>query len=204
MDAVDYLKNPCAMSSLPLWKTNSVTMPSHLRILRDDEFRSCPLPGHDEPYFRLQHDLRSIPDSPLCSAYELTACSVDAFAEHINACYDLEHVSAEELAAYTARPVFDPSLWIAVADRKTHRIVATGIAELDTDIAEGILEWIQVSPSCRRQGLGTFVVCELLRRMLGKAKFVTVSGRMQSESCPYALYRVCGFDHPVIWHVIST
>jgi hypothetical protein len=48
-----------------------------------------------------------------------------------------------------------------------------------------------------------FIVCELLRRMQGKAAFATVSGRINNPARPMALYHACGFTDPVIWHVIT-
>ena len=78
-----------------------------------------------------------------------------------------------------------------------------GIGEIDPRIGEGILEWIQVSPAYRRRGLGQVLVCRLLEHMRGKARFVTVSGRLNSPSQPLALYLSCGFQHPVIWHVLT-
>ncbi len=203
MEADAYLKHPCGMSSLPYWKTKTVVIPDRMLILRDDAFRQRQISGHDTVYFRMQHDLKSLPSCCLASSFERTHCSMKDFADHINECYDHEHISEEELSDYADHPVFDPSLWIAVREKKTHRIVATGIAELDTDISEGILEWIQVSPAFRRQGLGKYVVCELLCRMQERAAFATVSGRMENESNPYALYRSCGFSQPVIWHIIT-
>ena len=203
MRANDYLENPCEMSSLPFWKTNAVTIPENMLILRDDMFIAEETHGHDDPYFRMLHDLCNIPFFQLDSAFQVIDGSLEDFSDHINECYDREHISVKELETYKTHPVFDQSLWISIAEKETHHIVATGIAEYDSTISEGILEWIQVSPSYRHRGLGKFVVCELLRRMLGKAKFVTVSGRINNSHNPYALYRSCGFDNPVIWHVIT-
>ena len=36
----------------------------------------------------------------------------------------------------------------------------------------------------------------------GTARFATVSGRVDSESHPEALYRKCGFEGQDIWHVL--
>lgn len=202
MEATQYLKNPCKMSSLPFWKTNIMTVPDNMVILRDDAFRQNPVYGLDEPYFRMQHHLSLIPCCQLSPAFELIDCNIEDYSIHICNCYEQEHVSIQDLTEYKNHPVFDPSLWICIAEKNTGHIVATGIAELDTSIDEGILEWIQVSPLYRRQGLGKYIVCELLKRMQERARFVTVSGKMKNESNPYALYRACGFDHPVIWHVV--
>ena len=82
------------------------------------------------------------------------------------------------------------------------KIVASGIAELDVEIKEGILEWIQVSPEYRGKGLGKFVVNELLWRMKDKVEFVTVSGKVDDFTNPRGLYIACGFTDEVIWHVM--
>ena len=203
MDISVYLSDPCRASSLPFWKTETVVIPENIMIVRDDKFSSLHN-GHDEPYFKLMHDLKTIPKPRLPEGYEIIKCSIDEFAQHINSCYTHEHLTIEELMTYELHPVYQPELWVAVVESKSGRIVATGIGELDDRIGEGILEWIQVSLDCRRKGLGAFVVCEILQRMRNKACFVTVSGRMTNESNPLALYRTCGFTNPVIWHIVSS
>ena len=198
----DYLSDPCAASSLPFWKTEQMQLPANLSVYREDQFNEAACAGTDTPYFRMIHTLKSIPEPVLPAEYELTSANADELASHIQACYDSEGVTGAELHAYTQRPVYDAELWIAVRERKTGRIAASGIGELDGRIGEGVLEWIQTSPVHRRKGLGKFVVCGLLRRLSKKADFVTVSGRMNNPHEPCALYRTCGFSHPVIWHVV--
>ncbi|HHV46283.1 MAG TPA: GNAT family N-acetyltransferase [Tissierellia bacterium] len=80
--------------------------------------------------------------------------------------------------------------------------VALGIAELDKNVREGSLEWIQVIPEYRRRGLGQAVVNRLLLNFVGKADFVTVSGQVNNDTNPEKLYRKCGFQGNDIWHVI--
>ena len=197
-----YVENPCVASSLPFWKTEQMQLPASISVYREDQFNEAACAGTDTPYFRMIHTLKSIPAPVLPAEYELTSANADELASHIHACYDSEGVTGAELHAYTKRPVYDAELWIAVRERKTGRIAASGIGELDGRIGEGVLEWIQTSPANRRRGLGKFVVCELLHRLSKKAEFVTVSGRMDNPHDPYALYRACGFSHPVIWHVV--
>ena len=204
MEISEYLSDPCKASSLPYWKTKTVEIPGNIRIIRDDLLSASSYNGVDEPYFKLMHDLKSVREVILPEGYEMTQCSEDTYAQHINSCYTREHISADYLLARKSLPVSQPDLWIAVKDISNGQIVATGIAELDADIGEGILEWIQVSPEYRRNGLGAFIVCELLRRMQGRAQFATVSGRMTNETSPFSLYRECGFTNPVIWHIITT
>lgn len=75
------------------------------------------------------------------------------------------------------------------------------MADLDPYMKEGILEWIQVLPEYRRKGLGKALVCELLTRMKGKAKFSTVSGDCNNINNPINLYRKCGFIGNSIWYI---
>lgn len=202
VDAAEYLLDPCGASSLPFWKTERTAVAPHMRVVRDAGF--APAPGErDEPYFKLIHHMRELPHAQLPPGLELVRAEPGDFARHIGECYRREGISEAELAAYRSHPVYDPALWIAVAERETRRIVASAIGELDLRIGEGVLEWVQVSPDCRRRGLGRFLVCELLRRMEGRAQFVTASGRMRNETEPLALYLACGFSDPAIWHVLT-
>ena len=203
MELNEYLADPCRASSLPYWKAERFPVPQNVIVLRDDEYAAAPPGGRDERYFKLMHDLKAVPEPRMPNGFALVPCGTRGFARHIQHCYDRERVSEEELESYKLRPVYREDLWIAVADAESGGLAATGIAESDARIGEGILEWIQVSPGYRRRGLGTFVVCELLRRMRGRAQFATVSGRVNGAGGPYALYTSCGFSHPVIWHVIS-
>ena len=198
----EYLGDPCGMSSLPFRKTEYMEIPKNVTVVRDDEFKSAHYEGKDEPYFKVIHHLKQIIRPVLPPPFEIIRCGTTAFSVHINECYSEEGVSSAELDAYTQLPGYDPELWIAVYDPGNGRIIATGIAEADRRIGEGVLEWIQVSPDYRRKGLGRFIVNELLYRMRNKADFVTVSGKVNSPCEPLALYLSCGFTDPVIWHVI--
>ena len=203
MNALDYLKDPCGASSLPYWKTEQIIIPGSITVFRDDEFIAAHCIGTDEPYFKLVHHLQHIERPDLTGSFEMIDCGIADYARHIDECYAVEGVTYEELRSYMDHPVYDPDLWIAVQDPINGRIVATGIAETDTRIGEGILEWIQVSPDYRRRGLGKYIVCELLRRMKDKAGFVTVSGKVNNPCSSFSLYRSCGFVDPVIWHVVT-
>ena len=202
MDAKDYRADPCRASSLPFWKTERVTVPENITILREDRFDASECRGTDEPYFRMIHRLDGIEKPELPEPFRIIPCDADGFAWHIRECYTEECITADELRAYARQPVYDADLRIAVADTTNGRIAASGIADADTRIGEGILEWIQVSPDYRHRGLGKYIVRELLYRMKGKADFATVSGRVNNPDNPFALYRSCGFTDPVIWHII--
>ena len=202
MDAKDYRADPCRASSLPFWKTEQVTVPENITILREDQFDAAQCSGTDEPYFRLIHRLQGIERPVLPEPFRIVPCDAEGFATHIRECYREECITADELQAYARRPVYDPDLWIMAADMTNGRMAASGIADADTRIGEGTLEWIQVSPDYRHRGLGQYIVRELLYRMKGKVDFATVSGRVNNPDNPFALYRFCGFTDPVIWHIL--
>ena len=148
------------------------------------------------------HRLKNIEKPTLDNRYCMLHCGVSEYAKHITTCYSDVVISPEELMDYQTHTVYDPDLWIAVTERGCDEIIASGIAELDTDIKEGILEWIQVSPEYRGKGLGKFVVRELLWRMKDKVEFVTVSGKVDNPTKPRDLYLACGFSDEGIWHVM--
>lgn len=213
VNKAEYLKNPCGESSIPYWKTKAISVPAGMKILHETEFDK--LKFHetdsyeaeasqfvDEPYFRLSHDLKTIAKPLLPQEYSLCDAVPNDFAEHINRCYDGICISEAELQNYLNRPTYASSLWLAVRDNKTGDIAATGIAELDREIGEGILEWIQVSKHHRRFGLGSYLVCELLWRMKDIARFATVSGQCNNPANPEGLYRKCGFTGNDVWHVL--
>ena len=122
------------------------------------------------------------------------AAKVAAF---IADCYEDMSPSPEAVLEWTRRSVFAPNLWIWIRDRRTRADLALGIAELDRTIGEASLEWVQVHPDARRQGVGRSLVIELLRRSSQGAKFATVSGRAGSPA--ESLYRSCGFVDVNIW-----
>lgn len=200
-----YRNNPCRVSSLPYWKTVRMAVPENMIILHDDDFcEGCFEDYVDEPYFRLYHNLQEVRTVSLPDGFGLCHAAFAEYAAHINQCYAGIAVTETEIASYVRHSVYAPELWIAIQELKTGKIAATGIAELDAQIGEGILEWIQVSPEYRGFGLGTCVVTELLYRMAAKkAQFATVSGRINNSSKPEFLYRKCGFQGNDVWHVLN-
>lgn len=198
-----YIENPCRASSIPYWKTVSMSVPENMRILHQDDFQVQFLAEYvDEPYFRLVHNLKSVQPVDVPDGFAMCSISLSDFAGHINSCYGENCVTEDELHRYTERTVYRAELWIAIKDETTGEIVATGIAEMDSEIGEGILEWIQVSEEYRGCGLGYFLVSELIWRLKDTARFVTVSGQCNNPSNPEKLYRKCGFIGNDIWHVM--
>ena len=198
-----YLADPCKAASIPHWKAQSITILDGMKILHQDEYDDGENQRFvDEPYFRLIHNLKNLAEPVLPQGYSLCTATLSEYAAHINSCYEGIGITEEELRSYTLRPVYDASLWLAVKDEHTDTIVATGIAELDREIGEGVLEWIQVSQGHSGKGLGRYVVSELLWRMKGKAGFATVSGQCNNATNPEQLYRKCGFSGNDVWHIL--
>lgn len=198
-----YLADPCKAASIPYWKVKSITVTDGMMILHQDEYEDAEYQQYiDEPYFRLSHDLNGLAEPVLPQGYSLCTATLSEYAAHINSCYDGIGITEAELQSYTTRPVYDAALWLAVKDDQAGNIVATGIAELDREIGEGVLEWIQVSQVHRGKGLGRYIVSELLWRMKGKAQFATVSGQCNNAANPEKLYRRCGFTGNDVWHIL--
>ena len=198
-----YTANPRGTSSLPFCKEKQIVVPDNMLILHDKDFHeSYLIEYNDEQYFRLKHNLIEVNQPVLPNGFELCSATLSDFAKHINKCYKGSKLTVDVLGSYCKRTVYAQELWIAVKDYKNNKIVGTGIAELDTEIGEGVLEWIQVSEKYRGKGIGKFIVNELLQRMISKASFVTVSGQVNNSTNPEALYRNCGFEGNDIWHII--
>lgn len=199
----EYLLSPCRAASIPYWKAKTITVPADMCIVHQADFDESAYRNYiDEPYFRLAHDLQNLSAQKLPHGYSLYNATLSEFAAHINSCYSDIGITQSILQDYTARLVYDSTLWLAVRENKTNAVVATGIAELDKELGEGVLEWIQVSEQHRRHGLGKYIVWELLWRMKDKARFATVSGQRDNPANPERLYRRCGFTGSDIWHIL--
>lgn len=117
--------------------------------------------------------------------------------------YENTDMTIDKLRRYKENPVYDGDLWIFIdkAGDIKERPLAFGLADFDSDLKEGILEWIQVAPNHRGKGLGTFLVRELLNRLKARADFVTVSGDWDNPNNPINLYRKSGFVGENIWYI---
>ena len=207
MDVLEsYLVNPCGTLSIPYWKQKEIQMPQNMKIIQQRYFvNSDYAEYHDEPYFRLFHSLKEI-KSMLSDVYVIkTAIKEDIplLVDIINQSYSDLTVTYGQLMGYTQTTVYDASLWVIAIDKINRKVVGCGMAELDKELQEGIIEWIQVLPAHRRKGIGQLIVNELLNRMYKKARFVTVSGKVNNETKPDLLYRKCGFVGEDIWHILT-
>lgn len=204
MTLQDYLHDPCGTLSIPYWKNKSLRLPPNMRIVHARDFDRTLLDTYeDEPYFRLFHDLTDVSPVVPADLSVRTAGEKDlpAMAEVINESYSDLSVSVPYLHSLRETPVFTPELWIAVENDRSE-MIACGIADLDREAGELILEWIQVLPTYRRKGVGRLLVEELLRRGKTLAQFATVSGKTENASKPELLYRACGFRGDDVWHIL--
>ncbi len=159
--------------------------PQRMAYFRLITFNTAETAAKPVPGFRLE---RVDPSNQLASVAEL-----------IGRCYETIHPSEETVRGWTHHRVFDPELWVWARDEHTGQPAALGIAEADSQIGEGSLEWIQVLPEYRGRGLGRLLVQELLSRLGSRAVFVTVSGEVDNTTNPEALYRACGFTGKDEW-----
>lgn len=161
--------------------------------------------SHRQPFFRLIHKAPSkIYHCPEGFTFQKAypEDEVDAVASIIRRCYVNMNVTPEVVKGWLAHPVYDPDLWLWVIEADSGQKVGLGIAELDPEVPEASLEWIQVLPQYRGLGLGRTIVAELLQRTGKKADFTTVSGRKDDPSLPESLYRKCGFTGSDVWWLL--
>ena len=118
-------------------------------------------------------------------------------AEILNLCYATQHHCAAEVAGWSNLPVFDQSLWLWVKNRANRKGVGLGISTYQASIRECYLDWIQVLPEYRGQGLGQLLVSETIKRAAGKSDIIRVTGTVPD------FYRKCGFAGTDSWRIIS-
>lgn len=201
-----YKENPCRALSIPYWKHKHITIPPNMRIVHHNEYvRQAYQEYQDETYFRLYHGLGEIEKAALNGTSIVTAKREDipTLVDIINQSYTDLSVTQEQLIGYTQTQVYEPNLWIMAVDAATSAVVGCAIADIDSQLREGIIEWVQVIPAYRRKGIGQLLVNELLRRMTDNADFATVSGKVNNATPPEKLYRKCGFVGSDIWHILT-
>ena len=203
----EYILDPCGFLSIPFWKAKRLTLPDNMKIVNHKDYlESYTKEYSDKLYFRLIHKLDRINLSKLSSDYILGTIDINTqledVVEIINNCYTNISTDLNNVKDWTTSIVFDNDLWVYIKEISSNKIIALGIAEIDRELKEGALEWIQVLPEFHGKGLGQAIVNELLKRMVGKANFVTVSGEVDNKTNPELLYRKCGFTGDNIWHIM--
>lgn len=201
-----YINDPCGSLSTAFWKKSYFKKPEGITISRERDKFSGYIDNSTTRYFKLFHSLREINDTELPDGYYYRNAVLPdeavQIADFINRCYEGYSITADVVMQWTHYPVFDKTLWVFICEKETLLPVAFGIADYDPSIEEGSLEWIQVLPDKRGMGLGQKIVNELLSKLRGRAKFVTVSGECDNSTNPEKLYRRCGFTGDEIWRVI--
>jgi len=203
-----YFRNPCKTSSIPYWKLIHITIPKNVVVVHNSKFEYNRYTDYiDQKYFRLIHRLKEIKYAMLNDDYYIRtlnlASEIDNLVRMINDSYHDIKVDQAQVLSWTKSPVFDSYLWIGAFEKNGDKMIGSGIAEIDNQMKEGILEWIQILPTHQGKGIGKSIVNELLNRMRNKVKFVTVSGRLDNPSNPMELYKHCCFTGNDIWHVLT-
>ena len=196
----EYLSNPCGTLSIPYWKNKTIKIPSNISIIHKSNFTNQF--NKFRRFFRLSHLLKSIEISEM--EFKRINLNTDKIAliNMINSCYREQNISVDEsvISQWCNHPTFNSQLWIKIEENGT--MIASGIAEYDQELNEGVLEWIQVLPEYRNKGYGKTIVNSLLMELkkIG-ANFVTVSGDLDNDTNPEKLYRKCGFTGDDIWYI---
>jgi ribosomal protein S18 acetylase RimI-like enzyme len=201
-----YLHNPCETLATAFWKEHHFPKPKGISIALDKKQGNDKSFNKGVRYFRLIHHLDVHQEAILPDGYTfkeiLLPNDAELVADVINKCYEGYSQTKENILRWRSYPVFDNSLWLFIWDSATNLPVALGIADFDSDIKEGSMEWIQVMPQHRGMGFGKAIVLELLSRLEGRADFVTVSGEVENATNPEQLYRKCGFVGDAVWVVV--
>ena len=202
----DYKKNPCKVSSIPYWKTKSLTIPSNMKIIHSNEFDEKLLDNYiDRRFFRLIHNLSNIPELniPEIKLDVIPSNRTDELVDMINSSYAHSEicVSHDYVRSLTATQVYCPELWIgAILDGK---LIGSIICDFDTEVGEAIIEWLQVLPEYRGRGIASALMCKALKKMSSFADFATVSGECDNMTNPERVYRNCGFKGNDVWHILN-
>jgi len=201
-----YLNDPCGTLANAYWKENWFSKPDGLIIVHESELTKNEA-HNGMRYFRLIHHMENMSLPCLLQGFSFRKPTLPdeagIVADFINRCYEGYAQTGENVLRWTDYPVYDADLWIFAWDKSADKPAALGIADFDKKIGEGSLEWIQTLPHYRGKGIGQAIVLELLARLTGRAKFVTVSGEKHNKSNPEGLYRKCGFVGSDVWVVIS-
>lgn len=204
MDRQLYRANPCRASSVPYWKQQTFNLPAGWQVFHDSEAEKEALKAESEPFFRIKHDLKQlqqvkIPDNLVIR--QLTPTDYPDLNEQMNLAYQGQgiHVTMESIEGWTKTPVYYPAGWLGLFQGEN--LVASIIIDYDVDLAEGIIEWFQVSPAYQGKGLGKLILNYGLEQIAQRASFVTVSGSQANPTNPEAVYRACGFTGDDVWWV---
>ena len=201
----EYKQNPCGVLSIPYWKAKEMSIPDNIKNVHNNNFDKAMLNEYnDKKYFRLFHNLRDIPTfSNNNYTYGIISkAEINELSKMINASYTHTDVfvSADYINGLTETKVYYSELWLGAFDNE--KLIGSIICDLDTEIGEGVIEWLQVLPEHRGKGIASVLICKVLNIMKNHAEFATVSGECDNNTNPEGVYRKCGFEGNDIWHVL--
>lgn len=189
-----YLQDPTGACSLAFWKRGVLANGTFLVSQTKPEGTEAAC------YFKLVY-LGEAPEKQK-GVVSLSLIDAEAISRTIELAYgeNGDYASAEEIRSYAHHPVYDPTLWLGI--RKDGKLVASALGEFDPEIGEGSVEWIQVVPEWQEKGLGKALLKEMIRRLLPKAKIITVSGKKGTPHSPLAFYLKEGFGNETDWWIV--
>ena len=156
-------------------------------------------------FFRLKHDLKNIPvfEAEGIDFETISPDRIDELTDMINRSYTHSDVcvTKEHIESLMATKVYCPKLWIgAFTDGE---LIGSILCDFDSEVGEGIIEWLQVLPEYRGKGIASALTCMALRKMGTFAEFATVSGECDNITAPERVYRRCGFKGNDVWHILN-
>lgn len=197
----EYLKNPCRTLSIPYWKHMMINKNPNIDIYHHEEHVDLNRYKRVDKYFRMTHHLnRPYEKSDIILEIDIEK-DLEALVNHINHCYQHENIliSMDDVKRWKSNQVFDPKAWIKIV--KNHKIIASGIADFDETLKEGIIEWVQVDPDYQGMGYGREILRSLIAILQEKADFITVSGHLDNKKNPKVLYEKLGFEGNDVWYI---
>jgi len=140
-------------------------------------------------------------NKPSCHGYYVDSFDFEhdfeAAADFINKCYNIDSYTAKKVKAFTLDIAFDPELWVWIKQEASNEKAALAIGDFYTPIKEGSLDWVQVSPDFRGQGIGELLVYTLVKRIESKEGTIRVTGMAD------AFYERCGFEKASKWYIFD-
>lgn len=208
----DYLKNPCRYSALPFWKEKDLVLPDTISVFHKEDWDRLREEERSkyyklERFFRIYHDLEDLGQVSVPSGFRLRDFDFSREEDYeiglniIKNSYENMDISVEKLKSYRETAVFNESLWFFIEEAESEMPIAFIIGDLDLDLAEGIIEWLQVSKDFRKMGLASILLMEFLSRLKEIGNFATVSGDLDNASDPLGVYRKNGFIGEDVWYI---
>jgi ribosomal protein S18 acetylase RimI-like enzyme len=112
-------------------------------------------------------------------------------ASVLNRCYAVNTFTPGTIIEGTKGEAYCPYLWLWAVDTTNGAKAGIFITDVDPEIREANLDWIQLLPEYRGKRIGEALISETLSRLRGKADMAYV-GTLDERAARF--YRKCGFD----------